>query len=146
MNSHMENYWPEYIRMVAVHGFLCWLVYLCIHQALVAKEWERGYSGPLCKQRGIPRGCQVDGRELKHSGNKPGIYRGLSGEKIMSVNSTPRPLKWMRKRRCTCQDSFLCNWHNLSLNHCSGIFNWTSLVPQRFRTMEQGCPHPWEEP
>lgn len=118
-----------------MHWFLCWLVYLWIHQALVAKEWEREYWGLLCKQRGIPRRCQVDGRDLKHSSNKPGIYRGLPGETWVSINSTPKPQEWMRNRRHTCQDSFTCNWHNLSWNHCSGILNWTSLVPQRFKTM-----------
>lgn len=61
-------------------------LFMHTHRALVAKEWEREYSGPLCKQRGIPRGCQVVGRELKHSGNKPGIYRGLPGQKRVPIN------------------------------------------------------------
>lgn len=93
MNSQVESYWPAYLRMMAVQAFLCGLAYLCPHRALVAKEWEREYSGPLCKQRGIPKGCQVDGRELKHSGNKPGIYRGLPGQEPVSINSRSQGLR-----------------------------------------------------
>lgn len=92
MNFHVESYWPEYIRIMAVHGFLCSLACVRIRQALVAREWEREYSGPLCKRRGIPRGCRMNGKELKHSGNKPDIYRNVPGQAQVSLNSRPQGL------------------------------------------------------
>lgn len=79
MNFHVENQQPEDISMMAVLGVLCSLAYVRLHEALAAGEWEREYSGCLYRRRGIPRGCRMNGKELKHSGQKPGIYRDFQG-------------------------------------------------------------------